>query len=139
MLSIYIHIPFCLYACSYCNFNFRLIRNYSPDFIQEYSQGLKAEWQEYQKSSRQAVSIRSIYFGGGTPSLLPADTLLNVLAAFPVDPVKVEITLEANPEDLVGKNPDFLRVLRQGGINRLSLGVQSLQDKTLQALGRKHK
>lgn len=125
MHSIYIHIPFCLSRCRYCDF----FSTTQLDQRKAYVDALLREWQQ-----RQVEDIATIYFGGGTPSLLDTDDLARLLAAFPFSP-STEITLEANPGDL---SLDKLRALRQLGINRLSIGVQSFHNTLLRTLGRRH-
>jgi oxygen-independent coproporphyrinogen III oxidase len=130
-LALYIHIPFCHRKCSYCSFisyAFRL------NDIPPYLRALKAEIAQRAGNER----LSSIYFGGGTPSLLTADQFAGILAAmshsFTVDKA-AEITVEANPGTV---DEVYLSAIRELGINRLSLGVQSLSDRDLRLLGRMH-
>ncbi len=131
-MGLYIHIPFCRSKCPYCDF---YSEPYHSDlawtYVRRLCQGL-----EQQPFGRRPVD--TIYFGGGTPSLLPSILLERIIQAagraFQLAP-DTEITLEANPGTLDGTQ---LRNLRQAGVNRLSLGIQSLQDRELQALGRIH-
>lgn len=99
----------------------------------KFIQALKLEW-EFRKKSLQGKTIKSIYFGGGTPSLLSPDHLHEILSWIPHNP-HIEITLEANPENLT---QELLREFFQAGINRLSMGVQSFDDTLLHTLGRTH-
>lgn len=117
--SIYIHIPFCTKKCHYCHF---YVIPDKEEFKKQYMEALKKEW-EHKKHLIQECS--SIYFGGGTPSLLGSDNISEILSWLPSAP---EITLEANPESM-GEFP---------GINRLSIGVQSFDDEHLKRLGRTH-
>lgn len=131
--GIYIHIPFCKSKCGYCGF-------YSIPSIKlkdRFLEALKAEIvlrKEYLKNE----SVSTIYFGGGTPSLLSADEVRDLLhlinTQYPVAE-NPEITLEANPDTL---SEAYLHALREVGINRLSIGIQSFFDNDLQYLGRKH-
>ena len=117
--SLYIHVPFCTKKCHYCHFYV------IPDkeaFKKQFMTALRQEW-EYKKHL--ISECTSIYFGGGTPSLLGSDNIAEILSWLPSAP---EITLEANPESM-GHFP---------GINRLSIGVQSFHDAHLQRLGRTH-
>jgi oxygen-independent coproporphyrinogen-3 oxidase len=134
MAGIYLHIPFCKQACHYCNFHFstslRAKSAMTAAIIQEI---------EWQKDYLQGASLQSIYFGGGTPSLLDVAELQQIIAAIyrfhPVDD-DAEITLEANPDDL---NIEKLHGLRQDTpINRLSIGIQSFSEKDLQWMHRAH-
>ena len=135
-LTIYVHIPFCIQKCGYCDFNAYLYRR---DAAQTYLTALRREivhtaaeqpWMSY--------SVPSVYFGGGTPSTLaPTDliSLLNLIRnSFPVS-ADAEITLEADPGtiDLAG-----LEALRAGGFNRISIGVQAFDDGLLHRLDRLH-
>jgi oxygen-independent coproporphyrinogen-3 oxidase len=129
--SIYIHVPFCVKKCVYCDF-------YSKthlDLIPEYSKSLK---KEIETRAGAKDKINTIYFGGGTPSLLPAKDIENLLQTIE-DKFLVsrdaEVTLEVNPGTV---DLDFLRQLKKIGINRLSIGVQSFNDDKLKFLGRIH-
>ena len=117
--SLYIHVPFCTKKCHYCHF---YVIPDKPEFKKLYMDALKREWEH----KKHLISeCRSIYFGGGTPSLLGSDNISEILSWLPSAP---EITLEANPESIA----DF------PGINRLSIGVQSFNDEHLKRLGRTH-
>lgn len=145
-LSLYVHVPWCARKCPYCDFNSHEIRptetapgrtaldaalerGYSDALIADLETALPAVW---------GRRVSSIFFGGGTPSLLSAATLDGILseirARLPIEP-NAEITLEANPGTFeAAKFEGFLAA----GINRLSIGVQSFDDRHLQALGRIH-
>lgn len=133
-VGIYLHIPFCKSRCRYCDF-------FSTTLLarrHEYVDALLREIE--QRRGEMHAGIRTIYFGGGTPSLLETadirrilDALLSPLGDEHTDPV--EVTLEANPGDLT---TDKLRALRAIGINRLSVGIQSFDDNLLQRIGRRH-
>ena len=135
-LTIYVHIPFCIQKCGYCDFNAYLYRR---DAAQTYLSALRREI-EHTASERPWMSyhVPSVYFGGGTPSTLaPADltSLLRLIRdSFPVS-ADAEITLEADPGtiDLAG-----LEALRAGGFNRISIGVQAFDDGLLHRLDRLH-
>jgi oxygen-independent coproporphyrinogen-3 oxidase len=133
MAGIYLHIPFCRQACHYCNFHFSTSLNRKNDFIT----ALLREMQLRQGYTGREP-IETIYFGGGTPSLLEATELEAVLeqvqTLFPVTP-DAEITLEANPDDI---NPALLKIWRKAGINRLSIGIQSFFEEDLQWMNRAH-
>lgn len=133
MAGIYIHVPFCRQACHYCDFHFstshRQIENYIAALQKEIA---------LQKDYLKGEMVRTVYFGGGTPSLLEAAHLQSIMKeialSFKVDP-KAEVTLEANPDDIT---PEKLNEWRSAGINRLSIGVQSFRDTDLAQLNRVH-
>ncbi|WP_109696278.1 radical SAM family heme chaperone HemW [Chitinophaga deserti] len=133
MAGIYLHIPFCKKACHYCNFHFST----SLQLRDEMVDCLAAE-AVLQRAYLGNEPVSTLYFGGGTPSLLgPAaiQRLLDVLRAnYNVLP-DAEITLEANPDDLT---PATLRAFRETGVNRLSIGVQSFFDEDLKWMNRAH-
>lgn len=131
MLGIYIHIPFCLSKCPYCDF---YSLPYRKELAQQYVQ---AAVRAVQTAPAAGQAVDSVYFGGGTPVLL-GERLLEILSAvrrhFAVQP-ESEITLEANPAAMTFAQ---LQALREGGFNRISMGVQSASDRELQTLGRRH-
>ncbi len=133
-VSLYVHIPFCEQRCPYCNFNtFAGLNHLMAPYVEALETEL-ALWSEVLGK----IEVVTLYFGGGTPSLLPIGLLAMVLEAvyrfFHVHGLE-EISLEANPGTL---DLHYLRGLRDLGINRLSLGIQSLDDGELKALGRLH-
>ncbi|MCR4963848.1 MAG: radical SAM family heme chaperone HemW [Firmicutes bacterium] len=128
--GIYIHIPFCLRKCKYCDFVSYPAPADSP-LLRQYVDWLAAEWRLWQEQG-DFRHCASLYLGGGTPSLLPAEEIARLLEILP--PAE-EITLEANPETVDERK---LALWRQAGINRLSLGAQSFHQRLLQAMGRGH-
>jgi len=133
--SVYIHIPFCQHRCAYCDFNtYAGLMELIPDYCAALSQEIKY----LAHVVGRMLPVHTIYFGGGTPSLLPANRIENILSTlwecFAID-VEVEITLEANPGTL---KLDYLRSLRLLGVNRISLGVQSFNIEELKMLEREH-
>lgn len=133
-LSVYVHWPWCVQKCPYCDFNSHVSR---ADDQQAYAQALLADWQQ-QLPLVQGRAIRSIFFGGGTPSLAPPAVIASVIetidrtAGLAAD---CEITLEANPGTV--DSAHFAGYLA-AGVNRLSLGVQSFDSQLLQKIGRIH-
>ena len=141
MAGIYIHIPFCRQKCIYCNF-FSLA---TKKFRDEFQRALLKEI-EFTRDYLADEPVETIYFGGGTPSLLPVRHLEEIIQRIrgvypsPASPLKgrgegFEITIELNPDDIT---PEYLDGLAMAGINRLSLGVQSFFDEDLRYLGRIH-
>lgn len=130
MAGIYIHIPFCRQACHYCDFHFSTSRKMIVPML--------AAMEKEIRSRPAGEMLETIYFGGGTPSLLPAADLKRLLDAIretnEVSP-GAEVTLEANPDDLTGDVPEKLFAL---GINRLSIGIQSFRDQDLELMNRAH-
>lgn len=133
MAGIYLHIPFCKSRCNYCDF-------YSTTALQHRNDYVMAMMDElYQRRSfLNTERIETVYLGGGTPSLLTTDSITMIIDyirnIYNLSPT-AEITLEANPSDL---NPNYLLYLRHAGVNRLSIGVQSFQNRLLALLARRH-
>lgn len=136
MISIYLHIPWCLELCPYCDFNTRAARQW-PEA--RYAQALLAEFrQRMEQSPFTQASVDTIFLGGGTPSLFAPrtiETLIEGIRQAANVTADAEITLETNPGST---DLDRLRSFRQAGINRLSLGVQTFTPHLLHSLGRKH-
>ncbi len=134
-LSLYVHFPWCVRKCPYCDFNSHEVKDGFPE--QEYLEALRLDL-EQALPLIWGRKIYSIFIGGGTPSLLSAaglDRLLSDLRTLlPLD-ADIEITMEANPGTF---EADKFRSYRQSGINRLSIGIQSFNSAHLQALGRIH-
>ncbi|MGL4908602.1 MAG: radical SAM family heme chaperone HemW [Bacteroidales bacterium] len=139
MVGIYFHIPFCVSKCHYCNF-YSVVDTKNTQFMQRAMLHEVALRQDYFASHyKQNTPFQaSLYFGGGTPSLMPVDAL-DVLAKKAIDSFKVddvsEFTVELNPDDAT---PQYLEKLRGIGVNRISLGVQSFFDEDLQFANRRH-
>ena len=134
-LSVYLHIPFCKTKCTYCAFNtYTRLESLVPAFVE----ALIKEIRVAGHSQPTQQPAHSIFFGGGTPSLLTPQQVQQIISAlrqhFPFTP-DVEITMEANPNDL---NRPYLSQLREAGVNRLSLGVQSAVDQELKLFARRH-
>lgn len=134
-LSLYIHIPWCIQKCPYCDFNSHEVRGVAPEkeyvaaLVRDLEQALPLIW---------GRKVYTVFFGGGTPSLLSgesvAELLRQVRMLLPLD-LGAEITLEANPGTVEAGR---FAAYREAGVNRLSLGIQSFDDAKLKALGRIH-
>lgn len=133
MAGLYLHIPFCKQACVYCDFHFSTLRGRQEEMVAALIReaGLRRDYLPQRQ-------LKSIYFGGGTPSLLQPEQIAAILTAlrayFSWDQ-KAEISLEANPDDL---SLDYLKALRQTGLNRLSIGIQSFRESDLRFMNRAH-
>ena len=133
MSGIYIHIPFCKQACHYCDFHFSTSMKKKDQLISALAKELELRKDEFKNTT-----VETIYFGGGTPSVLSTKEL-----QFLIDTVYLnytvtnnpEITLEANPDDL---NEDTIIALSKSPINRLSIGIQSFYEKDLKLMNRAH-
>ncbi len=133
MAGIYIHIPFCKQACHYCNFHFSLSLSRKNELIDAILFEI-----ENRKSYLEGEVIKTIYLGGGTPSILDYDDLAKILDKIQIIYPKLEVeeyTIEANPDDLdSSKIKDFIKL----GVNRLSIGIQSFHDIDLKYMNRVH-
>ena len=146
--GLYVHLPFCLTRCSYCDFfsvtgDFFSATGADSDIMAGLVDGIIAEARLYAAHPAwQGQAFGSLYLGGGTPSLLPPSLLARLvtglgaeLAIAPDAGTTLEITVEANPDDVTA---DWLALLCDLGVTRLSLGVQSFDDAELRWLGRRH-
>ncbi len=133
MAGIYIHVPFCKQKCNYCNFHFST----KQDNVEELVSGMIIELDQ-RKSYLKTKKIDSIYFGGGTPSIIDVKHIINIIEKiYSLFDVKktAEITMEFNPDDI---KKEKLNKLRQAGINRLSIGIQSFNNEDLIFMNRSH-
>lgn len=133
MAGIYVHIPFCRQACHYCNFHFSTSLKLKNDFLHALLNEIQLR-RDYLDNE----TVATVYFGGGTPSLLSESELAKIIHALSSSfsiASNAEFTLEANPDDI---NPTSLVSLKKSGINRLSIGVQSFFDEDLRWMNRAH-
>ncbi len=132
MAGIYIHIPFCKKACHYCNFHFSTNHDALPKMVDAISR------EAYLRKAYLQEPVKTIYLGGGTPSLLNGSALQQIMDSlykhYTIDPA-AEITLEANPDDIAVER---LNMWKTQGINRLSIGIQSFFDEDLIWMNRAH-
>jgi oxygen-independent coproporphyrinogen-3 oxidase len=127
--GVYVHIPFCASKCEYCAFATWTDRHH---LVGEYLEALRTE---IDRAVADGLAVAdTVFVGGGTPTLVPAGDLAGVIAAIPVRD-DAEITVECNPDDVTA---EMLRTYRAAGVNRVSLGVQSMSAHVLSALGRTH-
>ncbi|MDA3909886.1 MAG: radical SAM family heme chaperone HemW [Bacteroidales bacterium] len=130
MAGVYLHIPFCRRKCAYCDF-YSVAR---PALMEPFIEALKQEIRQTQIQE----TVNTIYFGGGTPSMLPENAIVAILKLISEQfelSENAEITLEVNPEDVIANR---LKMWRESGVNRLSIGLQSLDDNQLKQLKRNH-
>ena len=140
-LSFYIHIPYCVKRCGYCDFNtYTPSELMGPDLESVSKNYISAVLKEIELAQKTvgAAEVPSIFFGGGTPSLMPAAELARVIqeirGRFELSP-DIEITIEVNPDSV---SLDFLEKMRQAGANRISMGMQSAVPHVLKVLDRTH-
>lgn len=133
MAALYFHIPFCKKLCGYCDFLRSVKVQYLPNVVEMMHREL-----DEQQGFLTDRAIRTIYFGGGTPSLLHPSEIERLIEhsrqIFDCSAVE-EITIEVNPDDITD---DYVSALRQTSVNRISMGIQSLNDECLQFMGRRH-
>jgi len=139
VLGLYVHIPFCSAICNYCNFNRGLFdASVKEQYVQALLREMASQGDPSTALGASGAAADTIYFGGGTPSLLEPSEIAAIIqacrASFAVT-ADAEITMEANPETVT---PGRLAGFREAGINRLSYGVQSFRDEELQRLSRLH-
>lgn len=130
---IYLHIPFCKQKCSYCNFHFSTSFSLKDEMLSAIKKEIQLRHNELENKT-----LKSLYFGGGTPSVLSVDeikSLIDEIQKYFSFDNNIEITLESNPDDL---NKNFLKELSQTEINRLSIGTQSFFDEDLKLMNRAH-
>ena len=135
---IYLHVPFCRSFCTYCDFYSEIackgkdeaaIARWADDVCRE----IEARRQEIQET----LDLNTLYIGGGTPSVLPLSVLQRILSTLAEVPF-AEFTIEVNPEDIVERGAEYVRGLLDLGVNRISMGVQSLDDGILKWMNRRH-
>lgn len=133
MAGIYLHIPFCKQACSYCDFHFSTVLDTREQLVE----ALKLEI-KLRRTYLGDEALQSIYFGGGTPSLLSNEQLSAIMEVIKTEFITLpdaEVTLETNPDDI---EPSRLEIWKKMGINRLSIGLQSFKNEELRWMNRAH-
>ncbi|MBQ9476055.1 MAG: radical SAM family heme chaperone HemW [Bacteroidales bacterium] len=135
---IYVHVPFCRSFCTYCDFYSEIACRGSDDrFFADYLRSLSDEIYRRREELDSSRDPDTLYFGGGTPSVLPLDIISKIVRALPQRSFR-EFTFEANPDDIVQKGEEYVRGLMALGVNRFSMGVQSLSDPVLKWMRRRH-
>lgn len=135
MAGIYIHVPFCKTRCIYCSFFSTTSSELMPRYVEAVLRELRCRY-----GYLRGQAVDTIYFGGGTPSLLPVDDVKRVIDEIHIIYNKdghapSEVTIEANPDDVT---PEWLQAIRAAGVNRLSMGVQTFDDERLRFIRRRH-
>ncbi len=133
---IYVHVPFCKSFCTYCGF-------YSETAVcyEAYAGALVREIRERKEEMSATLGVGTVYFGGGTPSVLPLSVFRRIVAELKAVPgvlPAAEFTVEVNPEDIVRRGPGYAEALLELGVNRISMGVQSFDDAVLRRMNRRH-
>lgn len=131
MAGIYVHIPFCRSKCAYCDFYSMPLRD---EAVARATVGRLLDERDARAGELGGLPVTTVYVGGGTPSSLPAEALACLLDGLAVHNAG-EFTVELNPDDVT---PTLARILAGAGVNRVSMGVQSLDDNELRAVGRRH-
>ncbi|MDH4226358.1 MAG: radical SAM family heme chaperone HemW [Deltaproteobacteria bacterium] len=136
LMGIYVHVPYCVKKCLYCDFNSKAVKTFDSEI---YARAIKLEMETKTAACSPETRLNTLYIGGGTPSVLSPkaiETIINT-ARTTLSPVSgnIEITLEANPDTI---DREKLASYKEAGVNRISLGIQSLNDFELKTLGRPH-
>ena len=138
MAGIYIHVPFCTKRCYYCDFYSSVNTRLTDEYVHALLQEIEGKQHFFSNYSKEEQIIRTIYFGGGTPSLLSLESIKSILQKLANQVTiseKLEMTFEVNPDDL---SLEYLMGLKTLGINRLSIGIQSFDDGFLKMMNRRH-
>ena len=142
---IYVHVPFCRSFCTYCDFYSEVVGNgvgktcraQEGNQFERYTDCLCAEIDARRDEIAASAGVRTLYIGGGTPSVLPLECLRKIVETLGSGPYD-EFTVEVNPEDIVERGPEFVRGMLKLGVTRISMGVQSLDDGVLRWMNRRH-
>lgn len=131
---IYVHVPFCKSFCTYCGFYSEICKG-SGTAMQAYADAVCKEIEERREEIIKTSGVNTLYFGGGTPSVLPLGVFRRIVQALPFEGPYDEFTVEMNPDDVTR---DFVIGLKELGVNRISLGIQSFDDAILRWMNRRH-
>ena len=134
---VYLHVPFCRSFCTYCDFYSEIAcRDRDAQLFEAYADAVCAEARRRSDEIEATRSLNTLYIGGGTPTVLPLLYLERIISS--IQPPFSEFTIEVNPEDIVEKGEEYVRGLLEIGVNRVSMGVQSLDDGILRWMNRRH-
>lgn len=135
---IYVHVPFCRSFCTYCDFYSELAcKGKDEEAFARWADEVCAEIDARRGEIAATLDLDTLYIGGGTPSVLPLSVLRRITDALDAGPYR-EFTIEVNPEDIIERGPEYVRGLLDLGVNRISMGVQSLDDRILRWMNRRH-
>lgn len=135
---VYVHVPFCRSFCTYCDFYSQTVcRGRDAEMFGKYADDVCLEAQLRRPEIEETLALNTLYIGGGTPSVLPLSCLSRIVEAVGCSPYR-EFTVEVNPEDIVEKGLPYVSGLLELGVNRVSMGVQSLDDGILRWMNRRH-
>lgn len=136
---IYLHIPFCKSFCTYCDFYSELCSGKGLQQVQNFVEGVFREIDERREEidAVRAQSVKTLYVGGGTPSVIPLEALQSIVVKLGYKDYD-EFTLEVNPDDITSGGEEYVRELKSLGVNRVSMGVQSFDDGILKWMNRRH-
>ena len=138
---IYIHVPFCRSFCTYCDFYSEIAPEKECKAFEAFAEAVLREVSTRKEELGSPTSVNTLYIGGGTPSVLPLDVLGRIVERVRTASGKkdfAEFTIEVNPEDIVEKGEEYVRGLASLGVNRVSMGIQSLDDGILKWMNRRH-
>ena len=135
---IYLHVPFCRSFCTYCDFYSEIAcKGKDEAAIARWADDVCREIEARRQEIEETLDLNTLYIGGGTPSVLPLSVLQRILSTLAGVPF-AEFTIEVNPEDIVERGAEYVRGLLDLGVNRISMGVQSLDDGILKWMNRRH-
>lgn len=136
---IYLHIPFCKSFCTYCDFYSELCSGKGLQQVQNFVEGVFREIDERREEidAVRAQSVKTLYVGGGTPSVIPLEALQSIVVKLGYKDYD-EFTVEVNPDDITSGGEEYVRELKSLGVNRVSMGVQSFDDGILKWMNRRH-
>lgn len=136
---IYLHIPFCKSFCTYCDFYSELCSGKGLQQVQNFVEGVFREIDERREEidAARAQSVKTLYVGGGTPSVIPLEALQSIVVKLGYKDYD-EFTVEVNPDDITSGGEEYVRELKSLGVNRVSMGVQSFDDGILKWMNRRH-
>ena len=136
---IYVHVPFCRSFCTYCDFYSEVCpdsargREAERDYVDKVCEEISRRREEIAST----LGVNTLYFGGGTPSVLSPSSLRRIVDCLALPSIR-EFTVEVNPDDILKGGTDYVRALRELGADRVSMGVQSLSDSILRWMNRRH-